>query len=132
MAASSRVSHSGHTLTRPSAGWRGGWCCALVQELNAIFGYYDRDRSGLIRVDDVMWGLRGEMPDRRREVVQRAFTKLDVAGAGSIGIEDVALCYNPRENPDVVAGKITERQVCCGGCVLCAANGAFVDRGCCW
>lgn len=80
------------------------------QELNAIFGFYDRDRSGLIRVDDVMWGLRGDMPDRRRETVQRAFAKLDAGGIGSITIEDVALCYNPRENPDVVAGKITERQ----------------------
>ena len=103
---------SGLLLVHPFA-------CATTQELNAIFGFYDRDRSGLIRVDDVMWGLRGDMPDRRRETVQRAFAKLDAGGIGSITIEDVALCYNPRENPDVVAGKITERQVCVwhSGCV---------------
>ncbi len=80
-----------------------------------MFREFDRDRNGTLSFTEFMWGLRGPLPERRRETVRRAFAKLDASGDGSVDVEDVALCFNPREQPDVVSGKKTERQVCvCG------------------
>ncbi len=62
--------------------------------------------------------MRGRMSDRRRDTIRRAFGKLDVSGDGFVDVEDIALCFNPRESADVKTGKKTERQVLLVGTVV--------------
>jgi hypothetical protein len=87
---------------------------SVSQELGPVFQYFDRDHSDTIAFEEFMRGVRGALPPQRREVVQQAFNKLDGRRAGVVTVEDVALCFNPRENPDVRNGKKSERQVCGG------------------
>lgn len=78
-------------------------------ELEALFRFFDRDRSGSISFKEFLRGFRGSLHSSRREVIHKAFAKLDVDGSGSVDMTDLALCFNPRSNPDVLSGKMTER-----------------------
>ena len=47
----------------------------------------------------------------RKELVKKAFNKVDVNGNGLIEIDDVRQAYNAKNHPDVVKGKRTEQEV---------------------
>lgn len=51
------------------------------------------------------------MPQRRRELVQQAFAKLDPDGVGEVELDVVARMYSTRHHPDVKAGRRSERDV---------------------
>lgn len=53
----------------------------------------------------------GEMNDRRRALVELAFSKFDRDGNGIVNIEDLKGLYNARQHPDVKSGRKTEEEV---------------------
>ena len=89
------------------------WRRCVAQELVAVFSAFDRDRNGYLSFDEFMRGIRGRLSERRLDAVRRAFAKLDYNREGVVDVEDIAMCFNPRENPDVSSGKKSERQVRC-------------------
>jgi Ca2+-binding EF-hand superfamily protein len=42
-------------------------------QIKALFDHFDRDKSGSISFDEFLQGLRGELNDRRRQLVLMAF-----------------------------------------------------------
>jgi len=55
-----------------------------------------------------MAAVTGELNPIRREIVIKAFNKLDRDGSGVIDMRDIEGVYNAKQHPDVKAGRKTE------------------------
>lgn len=55
-------------------------------ELQALMKYYDIDGDGNISYEEFIRGLRDELTERRRKMVEKAFNMLDRDGSGQINI----------------------------------------------
>jgi Ca2+-binding EF-hand superfamily protein len=53
-------------------------------EFEALWNFLDRDRSGTIDYDEFLRGVRGDMNDRRVEMVALAFDVLDKTDDGKV------------------------------------------------
>lgn len=51
-------------------------------ELQALLKYYDVDGDGNISYEEFIRGLREELTDRRKAMVEKAFRMLDRDGSG--------------------------------------------------
>lgn len=73
-------------------------------ELQALMKYYDTDGDGNVSYEEFMRGLRygyfansnrinyrEELTDRRKRMVEKAFTMLDRNGSGEITISDIGM-----------------------------------------
>lgn len=80
-------------------------------EKQAVFNLIDRNRSGEIDYDELLRAVRGPMNGFRRQLVARAFDKLDADGSGVIDIRDIRRFYNAKAHPNVRSGKLTEDEV---------------------
>jgi Ca2+-binding EF-hand superfamily protein len=49
-------------------------------DLNNLFSYFDKDGSGKISVDELLYGLKGGMSYERKHLVRLAWEMLDVDG----------------------------------------------------
>ena len=58
-----------------------------------------------------MRSVVGEMNPFRKQLVRKAFDKLDKNGNGIIEIDDIKGVYNAKFHPEVKAGKKTEEEV---------------------
>lgn len=73
-------------------------------DLDRLFRYFDRNRDGRVSYDEFLRGLRGDLNEKRRELVHMAYAKLDRTGDGIVNIEDMRIAYNPRFHPDFKRG----------------------------
>jgi hypothetical protein len=55
--------------------------------------------------------IRGDLSEYRKQLVQRAFRKLDRDGNDVIEVADIVGIYNARKHPAVIDGRKTEEQV---------------------
>ena len=55
--------------------------------------------------------MRGELNQRRAQLVLMAFDILDADKSGFVEIDDIQDKYDAKKNPDVIAGKKTEAEV---------------------
>jgi len=76
-------------------------------EIDELFTFFDRDRSGKISFDELLVGLRGPLSKRRLEFIKIAFNRLDHTGDGVVTIEDLEANYDGSQDPDVKAGTKT-------------------------
>eukprot|EP01039_Chlorochromonas_danica_P004573 gene4573-5013_t len=81
-----------------------------LRELDDLFTYFDRDHNGLIDIDELLIGVRGDLNDRRRLMVQMAFNILDTDRSGFITVDEIMERYNFQAHPDVIAGKKTPQE----------------------
>lgn len=72
---------------------------------------FDINGDGSISYDELMRSVIGEMNPFRKQLVKRAFDKLDRNGNGIIEIDDIKGVYNAKFHPEVKAGKKTEEEV---------------------
>jgi EF hand len=82
-----------------------------VQELETIFREFDVDGNRRVSFHEFLRGVQGEMSRQRADVVHKAFQKIDLDNRGIVSMEDVALCFNASEDPDVKSGKYNARAV---------------------
>ena len=80
------------------------------RETKELFKFFDEDGGGTITYDEFLGGLRGQLSTRRAQLVLLAFDILDADKGGYVDIDDIADKYNAKTNPDVIAGKKTEKQ----------------------
>ena len=77
----------------------------------ALFDAFDTNRDGTINYDEFLRAVRGPLNGFRRQMVEKAFHKIDKDGSGMIEINDIKDTYNAQKHPDVIQGKKTEAQV---------------------
>lgn len=80
------------------------------QELEQVMIFFDRDKSGAIDFDELLRGLRGEMNQRRLDLVDMAFKALDCTGDGRVTIDDLRDSYDVTSHPGVQAGLVSKEQ----------------------
>ena len=79
-------------------------------ELDEVFKLFDKNADGKISFDEFIRSVRGEMNQRRRDLVLQAFKLLDTDGSGSATLDEIAAKYDTSKHPGVVAGKITRTE----------------------
>jgi hypothetical protein len=55
--------------------------------------------------------VQGELNERRKAIVQKAFNKMDRDGSGVVDKKDLIGCFSAKYHPQVVTGEKTEAQV---------------------
>jgi len=81
------------------------------EEGNRLYSIFDLNRDGNISYDEFLRGVVGEMNQFRKNLVKKAFDKLDANKNGVVEIDDIKGVYNAKNHPDVKLGKKTEEEV---------------------
>ena len=77
----------------------------------AVFGAFDQDDDGSISFEEFISIMRGPMTERRKQIVQLAFCKVDHDGDGIITLHDLQVKFDAKRHPAVVSGELSEQQV---------------------
>ena len=64
------------------------------EEATEMFNAFDTDRTGKLSFDELLVALRPPMRKCRRDLVMKAFKKLDRTNTGEITIEDLRVCLD--------------------------------------
>jgi len=80
-------------------------------ELQALMRHYDVDGDGNISYDEFIRGLRDELTERRKVMVNKAFAMLDRDGSGQINIQDITGIYDVSMNPEFLEGRKTRDEI---------------------
>jgi calcyphosin len=75
-----------------------------LKELDDIFTWFDRDRSGTVSFTEFTNGLKPEPSQRRLALMKAAFTELDSTGDGRVTLDDLRGRYDPSWHPEVRNG----------------------------
>ena len=67
-------------------------------DVQGLMKAYDIDGDGNIGYEEFLRGMREELNERKKAMVQRAFDMLDKDGSGIITVKDVAALYDVRQN----------------------------------
>lgn len=76
-----------------------------------MFDKFDLNDDGEIHYDELLSAVTPELNPIRRELVAKAFRKLDKDESGVVDLKDLAGVYNAKQHPDVKSGKRTEQEV---------------------
>jgi len=82
-----------------------------LSDIQEIFKGFDKDHLGLIRYEEFLDFVRGQMNSYRKELVNKAFDRLDIDHSGEVDSNDVKELYNPSKHPAVLENRKTEDQV---------------------
>ena len=81
------------------------------EECRALFDKFDVNGDGEISYDELLMAVTGELNQTRREIIIRAFKKLDRDNSGVIDMRDIEGVYNAKQHPDVKSGRKTEQEI---------------------
>ena len=81
------------------------------QEVTQIVKYFDTNRDGKISFDEFLRAIRGELNDRRTDLVHMAYKVLDKSGDGLVTLDDVMTAYDATCHPDFIGGRKTEKEI---------------------
>ena len=80
------------------------------QEVKEIFDAFDKDGSQMLDFDEFLIALRPPMSKARKNIIHKAFNKLDRTGDGFITNEDLKGVYDVTKHPKYKSGEWTEDQ----------------------
>ncbi|XP_032076118.1 calcyphosin [Thamnophis elegans] len=80
-------------------------------EAEEIFSFCDKNKNGTLDFTEFLQALRPPMSNTRKEIIAKAFQKLDRTGDGLVTVEDLHGVYNSRSHPKFKSGEWTEDQV---------------------
>lgn len=79
-------------------------------EFEKLFNAFDIDGDGTLSYSEFIRGIRGEMNERRKEIVKLAFDMLDEDKSGHVTFEEVRAKYDVTRHPKVLGGQWTAEQ----------------------
>jgi calcyphosin len=65
----------------------------------------------VVDFDELIQAIKGDMNSTRKEIVKKAFIKMDENQNGVLEINDIRQSYNASNHPDVKSGNRTEDEV---------------------
>ena len=80
-------------------------------EINNLFNFFDKDKSGFIDYSEFLNGIVGELSEFRKNILKQVFQKLDKDESGFITVKTLRDCYDPKGHPLVRQGKRTEDEI---------------------
>lgn len=83
------------------------------EDLNTLFNAFDKDKNNQIDFLELLHKLQPPLSQKRIEVINQAFDKLDAIKDEVLRMEDLKIVYstNARQHPKFVSGEWTEEQV---------------------
>ena len=80
-------------------------------EVTQIVKYFDTNKDGAISFDEFLRAIRGDLNDRRLDMVHQAYQVLDKDGSGQVTIDDIRMAYNVDHHPDYQSGRKTADEI---------------------
>ena len=80
-------------------------------EMNNLFNYFDKDKSGFIDYSEFLNGINGELNEFRKNILKQVFEKLDKNETGFITVKILRDNYEPKGHPLVRQGKRSEDEI---------------------
>ena len=71
------------------------------EELGTIFNAFDRNRNGVVDFQEFISVLKGEINEKRAQLIQKAFTVLSERFRGEITFENLVKAFDAKHHPDV-------------------------------
>lgn len=81
------------------------------QEVTAIIKHFDTNKDGKLSFDEFLRAIRGDLNERRKDMVMQAYRVLDKDGSGMVTIADIEMAYDASYHPEVQSGRKTKKQV---------------------
>ena len=81
------------------------------KDINILFDEFDINKNGEINYEEFVLAFTGEMCERRKRLITILFEVLDKDRKGFVELDDIRNTYNPKNHPDILAGKRTEDEV---------------------
>jgi Ca2+-binding EF-hand superfamily protein len=81
------------------------------KDINILFDEFDTNKNGEINYEEFVLAFTGEMCERRKRLITILFEVLDKDRKGFVELDDIRNTYNPKNHPDILAGKRTEDEV---------------------
>ena len=79
-------------------------------EIDELFLSFDKEERGMVNYDDFIRILRGELNDKRKDLVQNVFKHLDVNNKGALTVDELLDLYNPRQSLEFVRQHKSEEE----------------------
>jgi len=73
--------------------------------------HYDVDGDGNVSYEEFIRGLRDELTQRRKVMVDKAFAMMDRDQSGQLTIQDIASIYDVSMNPEFLEGRKTRDEI---------------------
>ena len=80
-------------------------------EVTQIVKHFDTNKDGQLSFDEFLRAIRGELNERRLDMVHQAYKVLDKDGSGQVTIEDIKIAYDVSFHPDFQSGRKTRDEV---------------------
>lgn len=80
-------------------------------EVTQIVKYFDTNRDGKISFDEFLRAIRGDLNDRRTNMVHMAYKVLDKSGDGLVTLDDIMKAYDASHHPDFQSGRKSEEDI---------------------
>lgn len=77
------------------------------QDTRVLFVDLDKDGDHRVSYNEFIEALRGPLSSKRRELITQVFRGIDSNNDGIISMTDIGACFNPKNHPDVKAGRTT-------------------------
>lgn len=74
-------------------------------EYDNIFKYFDKNCDDQVAYGEFLYALRGDLNDRRKDVIKLAFEKLDKEKKGIVTLQTIKGIYDASQHPDVKLNK---------------------------
>lgn len=80
-------------------------------EVTQIVKYFDTNKDGAISFDEFLRAIRGDLNERRLNMVHQAYRVLDKDGSGQVTLEDIRIAYDVSFHPDFQSGRKTRDEI---------------------
>ncbi|XP_055902831.1 calcyphosin-like protein [Eupeodes corollae] len=80
-------------------------------EIYEMFNSFDQDDNGSISMTEFLLKLRPPMNDRRINIINKAFDKMDNTGDGVITVADLRKVYSVKEHPKYESGEMSSDEI---------------------
>jgi Ca2+-binding EF-hand superfamily protein len=79
--------------------------------LRSLFNRFDKNGDGFLQYEEFIEAIRGEVSTERKQIIRKAFQKLDIHSTGKVPLDFVGEKFNPEGHPQFINGEKQAHEV---------------------